>query len=93
MILKGQSIISLKKTFKRIVFKTVIQCRLLKNWLDGRVVMQRPAKPFTPVRFRLQPPNLVILYLESIITVYRREIFKISPSGGIGRHKGLKIPR
>ena len=25
-------------------------------WLDGRVVMQRPAKPFTPVRFRLQPP-------------------------------------
>ena len=25
--------------------------------LDGRVVMQRPAKPFTPVRFRLQPPS------------------------------------
>ena len=24
--------------------------------LDGRVVMQRPAKPFTPVRFRIQPP-------------------------------------
>ena len=24
--------------------------------LDGRVVMQRPAKPLTPVRFRLQPP-------------------------------------
>jgi hypothetical protein len=21
------------------------------------VVMQRPAKPFTPVRFRLQPPS------------------------------------
>tara|TARA_B100000212_G_scaffold316491_1_gene271434 strand:- start:233 stop:391 length:159 start_codon:yes stop_codon:yes gene_type:complete len=29
--------------------------------LDGRVVMQRPAKPFTPVRFRLQPPNKKIL--------------------------------
>ena len=29
----------------------------VSNWLDGRVVMQRPAKPFTPVRFRLQPPN------------------------------------
>ena len=27
--------------------------------LDGRVVMQRPAKPFTPVRFRLQPPILL----------------------------------
>ncbi len=26
------------------------------NRLDGRVVMQRPAKPFTPVRFRIQPP-------------------------------------
>ena len=28
----------------------------LPIWLDGRVVMQRPAKPCTPVRFRLQPP-------------------------------------
>ena len=27
--------------------------------LDGRVVMQRPAKPFTPVRFRLQPPIII----------------------------------
>ena len=24
--------------------------------LDGRVVMQRTATPFTPVRFRLEPP-------------------------------------
>ena len=30
---------------------------LFITWLDGRVVMQRPAKPFTPVRFRLQPPQ------------------------------------
>jgi hypothetical protein len=28
------------------------------NWLDGRVVMQRPAKPLTPVRFRIQPPSV-----------------------------------
>ena len=28
--------------------------------LDGRVVMQRPAKPFTPVRFRLQPPDIIM---------------------------------
>ena len=27
--------------------------------LGGRVVMQRPAKPCTPVRFRPQPPSLV----------------------------------
>jgi hypothetical protein len=25
------------------------------KWLGGRVVMQRPAKPWTPVRFRPQP--------------------------------------
>jgi len=25
------------------------------------VVMQRPAKPFTPVRFRLQPPRWLLL--------------------------------
>ena len=33
---------------------------IIDPWLDikyGRVVMQRPAKPFTPVRFRLQPPK------------------------------------
>jgi hypothetical protein len=29
--------------------------------LDGRVVMQRPAKPCTPVRFRLQPPRLIVM--------------------------------
>src|SRR5690606_28147904 len=29
----------------------------LRFWRDGRVVMQRPAKPCTPVRFRVAPPN------------------------------------
>ncbi len=37
------------------------------------MAMQRFAKPWTPVRFRSQPP--------------------IGPGGGIGRRKGLKIPR
>ncbi len=32
-------------------------------WRDGRVVMQRPAKPWTPVRFRLPPPKLVLSHL------------------------------
>ena len=27
-----------------------------KHWRGGRVVMQRPAKPCTPVRFRPPPP-------------------------------------
>ena len=27
------------------------------------------------------------------ITKYNKELFLTSPSGGIGRHKGLKIPR
>ena len=51
--------------------------------LDGRVVMQRPAKPLTPVRFRLQPPLKREYNLQSYVC----------PGGGIGRHKGLKIPR
>ena len=32
-------------------------CRQPDPWLGGRVVMQRPAKPCTPVRFRPQPPT------------------------------------
>ena len=48
-------------------------------WLGGRVVMQRPAKPCTPVRFRPQPP----FHVSS----------PQGPGGEIGRHKGLKIPR
>ena len=46
--------------------------------------MQRPAKPLTPVRFRLQPPHKKKYNLQSL---------QICPGGGIGRHKGLKIPR
>ena len=33
---------------------------------------------------------LVYLYYQSIII---RSTYKVCPSGGIGRHKGLKIPR
>ena len=44
---------------------------------DGRVVMQRPAKPCTPVRFRLWPPHST------------RE--GPGPGGEIGRRSGLKI--
>ena len=64
--------------------------------------MQRPAKPFTPVRFRIQPPVFVCLVCFNKVKTYNnvlklivvnREIVKLSPSGGIGRHKGLKIPR
>ena len=40
--------------------------------------MQRPAKPWTPVRFRPQP-----LFVSK----------RICPGGGTGRRKGLKIPR
>ena len=31
--------------------------RMLAKWLGGRVVMQRIANPWTPVRFRPQPPT------------------------------------
>ena len=65
--------------------------RLQQNWLDGRVVMQRPAKPFTPVRFRLQPP---LMWRHLSLTKYNYYWYLLTcPSGGIGRHKGLKIPR
>ena len=43
--------------------------------------MQRPAKPRTPVRFRPQPP------------LFSSSKHFTCPSGGIGRRKGLKIPR
>ena len=33
-------------------FKVMQGFLVLKPWLGGRVVMQRPAKPCTPVRFR-----------------------------------------
>ena len=48
-------------------------------WLSGRVVMQRPAKPCTSVRFRAQPPY-------SVPNSSR-------PGGEIGRRNGLKIRR
>ena len=41
--------------------------------------MQRIANPSTPVRFRPQPLYNIFM--------------KVCPGGGIGRHKGLKIPR
>ena len=56
--------------------------RIQATWLGGRVVMQRIANPCTPVRFRPQPPT----ELELMLNEY-------CPGGGIGRHKGLKIPR
>ncbi len=34
-------------------------------WLSGRVVMQRPAKPCTSVRFRAQPPKTKQLLLSA----------------------------
>lgn len=60
--------------------------------LGGRMVMQRPAKPWTPVRFRPQPvleqerqPE-ALLFLDQLLILN-------SPGGGTGRRKGLKIPR
>ena len=49
-------------------------------WRDGRVVMQRPAKPWTPVRFRLPPPFVPACLMTGV-----------RPGGGIGRHGGSRI--
>ena len=59
-------------------------------WLSGRVVMQRPAKPCTSVRFRAQPPNFSSTYQAGPCKIPPRGI---CPGGEIGRRKGLKIPR
>ena len=53
------------------------------HWRDSRVVMHRPAKPRTPVRFRLPPPQ--VKWCSHFGTQCR--------DGGTGRRKGLKIPR
>jgi hypothetical protein len=41
-------------------FTPVSWRRLLFGWPGGRVVMQRPAKPRTPVRFRPWPPSDIL---------------------------------
>ena len=51
------------------------------------MVMQRPAKPWTPVRFRPQP----CLLNEGVFTPWKSRLE--CPGGGTGRRKGLKIPR
>ena len=50
--------------------------------------MQRIANPSTPVRFRPQPP---LSFQNEKNKVQCGHMY--SPGGGIGRHKGLKIPR
>ena len=45
-----------------------------QKWLDGRVVMQRPAKPLTPVRFRIQPPYNVLTILRNMHIMTKNNI-------------------
>ena len=51
---------------------------------NGRVAMQRIANPSTSVRLRVPPPF-------NYSTCFKQQTR--CPSGGIGRHKGFKIPR
>ena len=64
--------------------------------------MQRPAKPWTPVRFRPQPPFPSRRAPSADQCSVKRRLVKSTepipdpttrPGGEIGRHKGLKIPR
>ena len=76
------------------------------HWPGGRVVMQRPAKPRTPVRFRPRPPffpknPLFAGFLLSVLRVYADMVSnKVplrhpmrAPGWRNGRRRGLKIPR
>ena len=76
--------------------------------LSGRVVMQRPAKPCTPVRFRPQPPfpasftfpprlSILPAGLDISPALHGRESGgcrdQHCPGGGIGRRSGLvRVP-
>ena len=54
--------------------------------LDGRVVMQRPAKPFTPVRFRIQPPTkLNQLYLKTLF--FKKSVYIMHSLKTLGNYK------
>ena len=62
--------------------------------LSGRVVMQRPAKPCTPVRFRPQPPIPADVSDPADCSLpWASQDAPSRPGGEIGRRKGLKIPR
>jgi hypothetical protein len=67
------------------------------NWLDGRVVMQRPAKPFTPVRFRLQPPfkkkyNYYVYSYARVVELVDTRDLKSLASNGVPVQVRLRVP-
>ena len=63
--------------------------QLVIFWSCGGVVTHRSAKPFTPVQFRTRPQELVL----AVNSEYNKKALLVCPSGEIGIHKGLKIPR
>ena len=65
--------------------------------LDGRVVMQRPAKPLTPVRFRLQPPdkkkyNYHSLQYARVVELVDTRDLKSLASNGVPVQVRLRVP-
>ena len=78
-------------------------------WRGSKVVMQRPAKPCTPVRSRPPPPVFeksaaALFSFAAFVSSHGHQVFRIKlrdscfkiaqcPSGEIGRHIGLKIRR
>jgi hypothetical protein len=53
---------------------------------DSKAVMQWIANPSSPVRLRVTPPSSRSRDLLALANIR-------CPGGGIGRHRGLKIPR
>ena len=73
---------------------TIQKCLI---WLDGRVVMQRPAKPFTPVRFRLQPPlkkkyNIVSLQNARVVELVDTRDLKSLARNSVPVQVRLRVP-
>ncbi len=67
-----------------IYYTSYVFYAIAKIWRGSRVVMQRIANPWTPVRFRPPPPRMMVPVFSWLF---------ISRDGETGRRKGLKIPR
>ncbi len=81
--------------FASVCATTVVQvCGYNKFPRRGsKVVMQRPAKPSTPVRFRPPPPVFQKSAACAFFACAPAKLVALCPSGEIGRHSGLKIRR
>lgn len=54
----GRDFLFMYKFLHNLLDQGILKSISFRRWPGGRVVMQRTANPFIPVRFRSRPPNL-----------------------------------